>query len=177
VNTIPASRNVAANTDVAISGLAVSDVDATALTTTLHVEHGTLSVGAVGGATVVGSGSSTVTLIGTVAQIDAALGAADNVLYHSAFDFSGVEHLTMTSSDGSLSDTDVLSLSVFEQIPAQTFNGITRPALTLDWSGHIMLDAPALEAASLYGTKFLYFGLPASTPYPPVAAPPGFDLV
>ena len=36
---------------------------------------------------------------------------------HSAFDVSGVEHLTMTSSDGSLSDTDVLDLSVVQHPP------------------------------------------------------------
>ena len=117
VNTMPVSRGVATNMNVAISGLAVSDADFTSLTTTLHVDHGTLSVGAVGGATVVGSGSATVTLSGSVAQINAALGAANNVLYHSAFDFSGVEHLTMTSSDGSLSDTDVLDLSVVQHPP------------------------------------------------------------
>ena len=111
VNNLPASLNIAANTNVAIAGLDVSDVDATSLTTTLHVEHGTLNVGAVGGATVAGSGSSTVTLTGSVAQIDAALGAANNVLYHGAFDFSGIDHLTMTSNDGSLSDTDVLNLA------------------------------------------------------------------
>jgi hypothetical protein len=177
VNIIPAARNVAANTDVAISGLEVSDIDSTSLTTTLHVEHGTLSVGAVGGVTVVGNGSSTVTLTGTVAAIDATLGAVNNVLYHSAFDFSGVEHLTMTSNDGALSDTDVLNLSVFEQIAAQTFGGITRPTITLDSTGHIILDQAAADFAAAYGTKALYFGLPASTPFPPVAAPPGFDLV
>jgi hypothetical protein len=33
------------------------------------------------------------------------------VLYHSAFNFSGIDHLTMTSSDGSLGDTDVLNLT------------------------------------------------------------------
>ncbi|MBR1244455.1 cadherin-like domain-containing protein [Bradyrhizobium sp. AUGA SZCCT0274] len=117
VNTMPASRNVATNMNIAISGLSVSDADGTSLTTTLHVDHGTLSVGAFAGATVVGSGSATVTLSGSVAQINAVLGVANNVLYHSAFDFSGVEHLTMTSSDGSLSDTDVLDLSVVQHPP------------------------------------------------------------
>ncbi|CAN7528088.1 cadherin-like domain-containing protein [Bradyrhizobium sp. LjRoot220] len=117
VNTMPASRKVAANTDVVISGLAVGDVDSTSLTTTLHVDHGTLSIGTVGGATVAGSGSSTVTLTGSAAQIDAALGAANNVLYHSTFDFSSVNNLTMTSSDGSLSDTDVLNLPISSGLP------------------------------------------------------------
>jgi hypothetical protein len=111
VNTMPAAPNVVVDTDVAISGLAVSDVDSTSLTTTLHVDHGVLNVGAVGGATVAGSGSSTVTLTGSAAQIDAALGAFNNVLYHSAFDFN-VDHLTMTTNDALLSDTDVLELPI-----------------------------------------------------------------
>jgi hypothetical protein len=44
----------------------------------------------------------------------------------------------------------------------------TRPELHFDPSGHIILDAPAAAFASAYGTKFLYAGLPESTPYPPV---------
>jgi VCBS repeat-containing protein len=111
VNTMATSPTIIPNTDVAISGLAVSDVDSTSLTTTLHVDHGTLNVGAVGGAIVAGSGSSTVTLTGSAAQIDATLGAFNNVLYHSAFNFSGIDHLTMTSGDGLLGDTDVLNLT------------------------------------------------------------------
>jgi hypothetical protein len=151
-------------------GLAVSDLESTSLTTTLRVEHGTLDVAAIGGAMVVGSGSSTVTLTGSVAEIDATLGAANNVLYHSAFNFSGIDHLTMTSSDGPLSDTDVLDIQVAPAIAAYTINGITRPALNLDSTGHIILDQPAADFASAYGIKALYLGVPASTPYPPVAA-------
>ena len=118
-----------------------------------------------------GSGSSTVTLTGSVAQIDAALGAANNVLYHGAFDFSGIEHLTMTSNDGSLSDTDVLNLGVFKQIAAMEIYGITRPALTLDSSGHIILDAAtSAEFVAVYGSKVLYAGVPEGTLFPPVAA-------
>jgi hypothetical protein len=45
---------------------------------------------------------------------------------------------------------------------------LTRPALELDATGHIILDAAASDFASTYGTKALYAGLPPSTPYPPV---------
>ena len=54
-------------------------------------------------------------------------------------------------------------------IPAYTINGFTRPALYLDSTGHIILDAAAAAVVAEYGTKFLYLGVPASTPYPPVA--------
>jgi hypothetical protein len=76
----------------------------------------------------------------------------------------------MTSNDGSLGDTDVLNLSVFERAPAQTVGGITRPALTLDSTGHIILDQAAADFAATYGTKALYLGMPASTPFPPLSA-------
>lgn len=54
-------------------------------------------------------------------------------------------------------------------VPAYTLNGFTRPALLLDPSGHIILDEAAAQFSEAYGTKALYLGLPASTPYPPVA--------
>jgi Bacterial Ig-like domain len=54
-------------------------------------------------------------------------------------------------------------------VPSYTINGFTRPELELDASGHIILDQAAANAAASYGLKFLYVGLPASTPYPPVA--------
>ncbi|MDB5578284.1 MAG: uncharacterized protein JWR80_3460 [Bradyrhizobium sp.] len=56
-------------------------------------------------------------------------------------------------------------------VPAYTFGGITRPALTFDSAGHIILDAAAAQFEAAYGTKALYAGLPANTPYPAVAAP------
>jgi hypothetical protein len=120
VNTVPGALTFSANGDHAITGLSVSDVDATSLTTTLHVDHGILTVGsAAGGATVGGSGTGTVTLTGSVAQIDATLAAANDVHYQGVFGFVGADHLTMTSNDGGgtgaggvLTDTDVVAINV-----------------------------------------------------------------
>jgi hypothetical protein len=53
-------------------------------------------------------------------------------------------------------------------VPAYTFNGFTRPELFFDATGHIILEGEAAEAAALYGIGFLYAGLPANTPWPPV---------
>ena len=102
VNTVPASYDVEANTDAALGGLAIADVDANSgtLTTTLSVAHGTLTVTAVGGATVDGSGSDSVTLSGTLAQINALLAAAGSVVYRGAQDFFGDDTLTLTTDDG-----------------------------------------------------------------------------
>jgi hypothetical protein len=54
-------------------------------------------------------------------------------------------------------------------VPAYTVGGITRPELGMDPSGHIILDDAAASVAATYGLKFLYAGLPASTPFPAVA--------
>jgi hypothetical protein len=117
VNTVPGAIRTSGEVDHAIAGLSVSDPDATSLTTTLHVDHGTLTVAAIGGAAVGGSGTDTVTLTGSVAQIDAALSAAGNVLYHGT-SIGGIDQLTMTSTDGggtgsggTLSDTDTVAIN------------------------------------------------------------------
>jgi VCBS repeat-containing protein len=119
VNTVPGALSVEGGLNAVIAGLAVHDIDAVSLTTSLHVDHGTLAVGSTGGATVTGSGTATVTLTGSVAQIDATLGAANNVIYHGALDFAGTDHLTITSNDGGssgaggpLSDTDIVDINV-----------------------------------------------------------------
>jgi hypothetical protein len=62
-----------------------------------------------------------------------------------------------------------LSVNESHTVPALTINGITRPALDFDFGGNIILEPAALAAAGAYGIKFLYLGLPESTPYPPVA--------
>ncbi len=130
VNTVPEALSTSADIDFAITGLSVADVDATSLTTTLHVDHGTLAIGTVGGAAVSGNGTATVTVTGSVAQVDAALGAAHNVLYHSAFNFSGLDHLTMTSNDGGSSGaggalTDIEMVNI--QVAAASIQEIATP--------------------------------------------------
>jgi hypothetical protein len=67
---------------------------------------------------------------------------------------------TATAAFGALSVNDA---------PAYNINGFVRPELHFNSSGDIILDAPAAAAAATYGIKFLYAGLPESTPYPPVA--------
>jgi hypothetical protein len=123
VNTVAGAFTAITNIDHAVIGLSVSDVDASSLTTTLHVDHGTLAVSAVGGgASIGGSGTDTVTLTGSVDQIDATLAAFNNMLYHSAFNFNGTDHLTMTTNDGggtgaggALSDTDIATITVLAE--------------------------------------------------------------
>jgi uncharacterized delta-60 repeat protein len=100
VNTMPAPISAQAGADYVIAGLSVSDPDSASLMTVLYVDHGTLTIKAANGASVLGSGSGSVMLVGSVAQINAALGAPNNLLYHSAAGFSGADTLTIQTGDG-----------------------------------------------------------------------------
>jgi uncharacterized delta-60 repeat protein len=128
VNTVPAAFSTPDSTDHAITGLSVSDPDSASLTTILFVDHGTLTVAAIGGATVKGSGTGSVTLTGSAAQIDAALGAPNNVIYHSVAGFHDTDVLTMLSSDGgpnisgTLLDIDTVAINVVSK-SGFDFNG------------------------------------------------------
>ncbi len=121
VSAMPGAQQIETNHNLAITGLAVSDPDAgaAAITTSLSVAHGALIVGVLGGVEIVGSGTDTVTLTGSVAQINAALSAAGNVMYAPSHDFAGTDTLTMTTNDrgnagngGALTDTDVVKINV-----------------------------------------------------------------
>ncbi|WP_448661655.1 beta strand repeat-containing protein [Sphingomonas sp. CJ20] len=112
VNATPGAVTGGSGLPIAVGGLAISDPDGATgtFTTTLTVANGTLAIGAVsGGATIVGSGTGTVTITGTLAQVNASLGATT---YTSGTGFTGNTTLTMTTSDGALTDTDTLTLSV-----------------------------------------------------------------
>jgi hypothetical protein len=117
VNTVPGPQNTLIHTDLALAGFSVADPGASSLTTALHVDHGELTLLGTGGANVSGSGGSTVTLTGSVAQVDAALGAANNLVYTSHYGFTGTDTLTMTSTDGTgfgaaQTDTDTVAIHV-----------------------------------------------------------------
>ena len=71
INTVPGAQSVAEDTILPIAGVSVADIDSSALTTTLSVLSGTLTVTA--GTGVTGNGSASVTIAGTAAQINAAL--------------------------------------------------------------------------------------------------------
>ena len=63
--------------------------------------------------------------------------------------------------------------------PAFSADGLSRPELHFGTAGNIVLDANASSFAATYGLEYLYLGLPAGTPYPPVPATgaDGFHLV
>jgi hypothetical protein len=119
VNTVPGWHTIATNgvplhlnTD---AGLSVADADGQTMTVTLSLadsSRGTLSVDA-GDYTLSGSGSPALSIVGTTAQVNAALATA---LYLPSADASaygfGFGNLVMTTSDGIATDIDTVRIDV-----------------------------------------------------------------
>ncbi|TNJ04639.1 retention module-containing protein [Aeromonas veronii] len=120
INVLPATPQVAQEDQpFVIHGLQVKDVDAgnSPIKITLSVEHGTLTLPAGSGVTVVGNGTGSLVLTGTLADLNALL--SGGVTYQGNSDFYGNDALTMVTNDqgntgsgGALSDTDVLPIEV-----------------------------------------------------------------
>jgi choice-of-anchor C domain-containing protein len=124
VNTVPGAQSVAEDTGLVFSaanGNAVTvadpDIGAGGATVTLSVLHGTLTLGSVAGLTALsGDGTGTVTLTGTLGDINAAL---SGLTYQGNPNFNGADTLKVETSDngnsgtgGTLTDTDTVAITV-----------------------------------------------------------------
>jgi hypothetical protein len=129
VNSVPGAVSTSEDAaSVPITGLSVSDVDASSLTVTLAVGRGTLAIdtGVSGGVTagqVSGNGTGSVTITGTQAEIDATFAAATGVAYTPTPNVNGADSLTMTTSDGTVSDVDTVPINVAAVNDAPTVVG------------------------------------------------------
>ncbi|MEH8133254.1 retention module-containing protein [Aeromonas veronii] len=120
VNQLPGSMTVKEDGSLPLSGVSVKDVDAGSapVSMVLRVEHGVLTLlGATGAVMVQGAGTSEITLVGSLADLNQLL--ASNLHYEPAKDFWGEDTLTVTTSDqgntgagGPLSDTDQVTITV-----------------------------------------------------------------
>jgi Ca2+-binding RTX toxin-like protein len=112
VNGVPSDALLAnEDTQKPISGVSVSDPDGGALTTTISVINGTLTVDTTGLAAITGNGSNTVIISGTAAEINTALAG---LAYTGNPDFNGTDTLTMASTDSLAIDIDNFSITVTE---------------------------------------------------------------
>lgn len=185
INTLPGSIAAQEDTPLALTGLAVTDIDAGngTITVTLHTQHGTLSVrqdvngGIQGHQIQYGSGQRQVTLSGTVAQINATLSADQGVVYLADADYHGADILTMLSNDqghsglgsGGTSPSAPLTDSAQAAITVAAVNDapvITINTLTIDQGGRAVptvqvsdVDSPAsaltLSVQDLRGGRFI----------------------
>ena len=112
VNTVPGAQAVNEDTALSIGGVEVNDVDGNLSTTQLTVTNGVVNVSLAGGATISAgaNGSSTLTLSGTQAQINAALAS---ISYQGNADFNGADTLTVLSTDANgATDSDAVAITV-----------------------------------------------------------------
>ncbi|MDI1361146.1 Ig-like domain-containing protein [Methylotenera sp.] len=122
VNTLPATFTTNEDTSVKLVGLSIADVDAGGnnVTVTLSVPTGILTAATAGGVTITGSGTGSLQLTGTVANINAYLATvANQPTYVPVADANGNVTLTMTTNDngntgtgGPLSDVDTSTITI-----------------------------------------------------------------
>ncbi len=90
------------------------DDASSSLTTTLAVDHGTLTLAAPAGVSVTGDGSGRLVLTGSAAATTAAL---SGLTYRAAPGYGGADTLSLTSDDGTLSGTASVALSNAAAVP------------------------------------------------------------
>ncbi|WP_193787192.1 beta strand repeat-containing protein, partial [Legionella quateirensis] len=91
------------------NAISLTDIDSASVTTTISVAHGSLTALATAGVTITNNGTGTVTLVGSPANITTAL---NGLTYTPVADYNGADSLTVVTSDGTLSDTDSIAITV-----------------------------------------------------------------
>ena len=109
------------DTPVALAGILVSDVNSggNVVTVALNVDAGTLNAASAGSVSVVGTGTSSLSLSGTIADISAYFASVSRPTYAPPSDFSGAVTLTASIDDdgnsgagGVLTDADTTTITV-----------------------------------------------------------------
>jgi hypothetical protein len=123
VNSVPGDQNGAEDTPITFSAgsgnaITVSDIDADGgdEKVTLSVNQGTLALGSTNNLTVTGNGSASVTLMGTIADLNAGM---DGLKYTPNANYNGTDTLTVLTDDqgntgtgGPQTDTDTVVVNL-----------------------------------------------------------------
>jgi hypothetical protein len=123
VNTLPAGLNTTPVDTPLPLVFAVADADSPSVTVRLQATVGTFHVGA--GGTITGNDTGNVLVAGTVAEVNASIGAA---VYTPGAGATGIDQITMTSSDGLAQDVDNTTVTVEVAALARRRNGSKAPA-------------------------------------------------
>jgi hypothetical protein len=160
----------------AISGnaITVADVDNASLTVTLTVTSGTLTLAqTLGLSSVTGDGSATVELIGSAANINAAL---EGLIYRGTLNYEGSDTLGIEVDDGAATDTESIAITLADDgfIDGNSGNNVLngtpqRDIFRLQQGGNDTVNA-------LAGNDSLYFGA-AFTAADIVNGGPDFDVL
>jgi large repetitive protein len=136
--TVPATLTVTEDVGTAVTGISFADVDAgsASVSATLAVGSGTLAAASGSGVTVGGSGSATLTLTGSIADINAFI-AASEVTFTTAANATADITLTTTINDnghtgpgGAQSDSDTTTIHVTAVEDAPIAGGIAGQGAT-----------------------------------------------
>ncbi|MDX7898004.1 retention module-containing protein [Aeromonas media] len=131
VTQVPGAMQVKEDGSLSLSGISVKDVDAgtAPMSMVLRVEHGVLTLlGAAGAVSVQGAGTSEITLVGSLDDLNNLING--NLHYEPAKDFWGQDNLTITTSDqGNTGSGGVLTDSA--QIGIQVTAEADDPQLSL----------------------------------------------
>ncbi|MGN4933710.1 T1SS-143 repeat domain-containing protein [Aeromonas rivipollensis] len=131
VTQVPAAMQVKEDGSLSLAGISVKDVDAgtAPISMVLRVEHGVLTLlGAAGAVSVQGAGTSEITLVGSLDDLNNLING--NLHYEPAKDFWGQDNLTITTSDqGNTGSGGVLTDSA--QIGIQVTAEADDPQLSL----------------------------------------------
>lgn len=119
VNTVPGAQTIAEDTDLAINGISVVDVDAANVQVTVSTTQGVLSLSGLTGLAFTGgdgTADASMTFSGTKANVNAAL---NGLVYRGNSNFNGADLISLTTSDlgatgagGTLTDTDTIAVTI-----------------------------------------------------------------
>ena len=142
LNSVPGTQAINEDTTRVFSSangnaITVTDIDSGSLTTTLSAANGTLTLGSTAGVTVTGNGSGTVTITGSAAAINTAL---NGTTFAPTANYSGSTTVTVSTSDGSASDTDSIAINITPVADA--------PSLTIDVRGSTVSFTSSGETAA-----------------------------
>jgi len=156
VNTVPGAQSTDEDTARIFStaignAITVADVDGGTLTTTVSVTNGTLTAVAFADATITNNGTASVTISGTA---DAINGALNGLSYANTADYNGSDTLTVVTSDGSLSDSDTIAITVtpVADIAADVATTSEDNSVTINVLGNDSFENGARTITAINGT-------------------------
>jgi len=106
---LPGAQATFEDVAVTVGGISFGEPDGSTKTVTLRANHGTLTLPSTNDLMISGNGKRAVSLSGSIANLNAALAS---LVYRGALNFGGVDSLLVTVSDGSLSTSGRVGITV-----------------------------------------------------------------
>lgn len=161
VNTAPGSVTAEMGSGTYVFGdsvLKVADSDSATLTVKLMVGQGTLKLDEAGDLQVTGDGTGTLTLQGSVAALN---GGLTGITYQANGGYRGADALTMVTTDGVLSDTDMVWIRYPNVAPVVTADQVLTAPENQIWAGQVV--ATDINGGLLTYSLYTGVGAPADT--------------